>query len=65
MLDIAPLIEEKLAGLRVGILHGKLPPEEKDTVMRAFERAELDVLVATTVIEVGVDVAERDRDRAA
>lgn len=56
VLDIAPLISEKLAGLRVGILHGKLPPEEKDTVMRAFERAELDVLVATTVIEVGVDV---------
>ncbi|HEY4421084.1 MAG TPA: helicase-related protein, partial [Pseudonocardia sp.] len=39
-----------------GVLHGKLPPDEKDTVMRAFERGELDVLVATTVIEVGVDV---------
>ncbi|ANY08173.1 ATP-dependent DNA helicase RecG [Pseudonocardia sp. HH130630-07] len=56
VLDIAPMITEKLAGLRVGILHGKLPPEEKDATMRAFERAELDVLVATTVIEVGVDV---------
>ncbi|MBP2370143.1 ATP-dependent DNA helicase RecG [Pseudonocardia parietis] len=56
VLDIAPMIDEKLAGLRVGILHGKLPSEEKDAVMRAFERAELDVLVATTVIEVGVDV---------
>ncbi|MEJ8279228.1 ATP-dependent DNA helicase RecG [Pseudonocardia spirodelae] len=56
VLDIAPLISEKLAGLRIGILHGKLPPEEKDAVMRSFERAELDVLVATTVIEVGVDV---------
>ena len=38
------------------MLHGKLPPDEKDAVMRAFERGELDVLVATTVIEVGVDV---------
>ncbi|BBG00624.1 ATP-dependent DNA helicase RecG [Pseudonocardia autotrophica] len=56
VLDIAPMITEKLAGLRVGILHGKLPPDEKDAVMRSFERAELDVLVATTVIEVGVDV---------
>nr|WP_255426390.1 ATP-dependent DNA helicase RecG [Pseudonocardia sp. C8] len=56
VLDIAPMITEKLAGLRVGILHGKLPPDEKDAVMRAFEGGELDVLVATTVIEVGVDV---------
>ncbi|MBN9735265.1 MULTISPECIES: ATP-dependent DNA helicase RecG [unclassified Pseudonocardia] len=56
VLDIAPMITEKLGGLRIGILHGKLPADEKDAVMRAFERAELDVLVATTVIEVGVDV---------
>ena len=57
VLDVAPqLAEGALHGLRVGILHGKLPAEEKDRVMRAFERAELDVLVATTVIEVGVDV---------
>ena len=56
VLDIAPMITEKLAGLRVGILHGKLPPDEKDAVMRAFENGEYDVLVATTVIEVGVDV---------
>jgi ATP-dependent DNA helicase RecG len=54
---VAPqLVEGALNGLRIGILHGKLPAEEKDTVMRAFERGELDVLVATTVIEVGVDV---------
>ena len=43
-------------GCGSGILHGRLPADEKDAVMRAFERAELDVLVATTVIEVGVDV---------
>jgi ATP-dependent DNA helicase RecG len=57
VLDVAPqLAEGALQGLRLGILHGKLPADEKDTVMRAFERGELDVLVATTVIEVGVDV---------
>ncbi|MDT7554652.1 MAG: ATP-dependent helicase RecG, partial [Pseudonocardiales bacterium] len=57
VLDVAAnLMEEQLAGLRLGLLHGKLPAEEKDAVMRAFERGELDVLVATTVIEVGVDV---------
>jgi ATP-dependent DNA helicase RecG len=57
VLDVAPqLVEGALHGLRIGILHGRLPAEEKDTVMRAFERGELDVLVATTVIEVGVDV---------
>jgi ATP-dependent DNA helicase RecG len=42
--------------LKIGILHGRLPADEKDAVMRAFARGELDVLVATTVIEVGVDV---------
>jgi ATP-dependent DNA helicase RecG len=41
---------------RVGLLHGKLDPEEKEIVMRRFQRGEIDVLVATTVIEVGVDV---------
>ena len=57
VLDVAPqLAEGALQGMRLGILHGKLPADEKDTVMRAFERGELDVLVATTVIEVGVDV---------
>lgn len=43
--------------IRVGILHGRLPAEEKDAVMTAFAAGELDVLVSTTVIEVGVDVA--------
>jgi ATP-dependent DNA helicase RecG len=57
VLEVAPkLADGALHGLRIGVLHGKLPPDEKDAVMRAFERAELDVLVATTVIEVGVDV---------
>jgi ATP-dependent DNA helicase RecG len=57
VLDIAPrLAEGALEGLRLGVLHGKLPPDEKDAVMRSFEAAELDVLLATTVIEVGVDV---------
>ena len=45
-----------LPDLRVGLLHGRLDAEEKDAVMRRFQRGELDVLVATTVIEVGVDV---------
>jgi len=45
-----------LAGLRVGLLHGRLDADEKDIVMRRFQRGEIDVLVATTVIEVGVDV---------
>ena len=42
--------------LRVDVLHGKLPPREKDAVMERFKRGETDVLVATTVVEVGVDI---------
>jgi ATP-dependent DNA helicase RecG len=42
--------------LRVGLLHGRLDPEEKEAIMRRFQQGEIDVLVATTVIEVGVDV---------
>lgn len=42
--------------IRVEILHGKMPSDEKDAVMQAFARGEIDVLVATTVVEVGVDV---------
>jgi ATP-dependent DNA helicase RecG len=45
-----------LAGLRVGLLHGRLDADSKDVIMRRFQRGEIDVLVATTVIEVGVDV---------
>ncbi len=46
-----------LAGLRVGLLHGRLEADEKEVIMRRFQRGEIDVLVSTTVIEVGVDVA--------
>jgi ATP-dependent DNA helicase RecG len=42
--------------LRAGLLHGRLPTEEKETVMERFQRGEIDILVSTTVIEVGVDV---------
>jgi ATP-dependent DNA helicase RecG len=55
--EVAPLLAEgPLHGLRIGVLHGKLPADEKDAVMRSFAAGDLDVLVATTVIEVGVDV---------
>jgi ATP-dependent DNA helicase RecG len=57
VLDVAPaLAGGPLAGLRVGVMHGKLHPDEKDRVMTAFAAGQLDVLVSTTVIEVGVDV---------
>jgi ATP-dependent DNA helicase RecG len=45
-----------LAGLRLALVHGRMRPEKKDAVMRRFGRGEFDVLVATTVIEVGIDV---------
>lgn len=45
-----------LAGLRIGLLHGRLDADEKDVIMRRFQRGEIQVLVSTTVIEVGVDV---------
>jgi ATP-dependent helicase YprA (DUF1998 family) len=45
-----------LAGRRLALLHGKMKPDEKDEVMRAFRDGAIDVLVATTVIEVGIDV---------
>jgi ATP-dependent DNA helicase RecG len=53
---IEHLRQGPLAGLRLGLMHGRLPAEEKDAVMSAFRDGELDVLVCTTVIEVGVDV---------
>jgi ATP-dependent DNA helicase RecG len=57
VLDVAmELAAGPLAGLRLGVLHGRLPPDEKDRVMTTFKQGELDVLVSTTVIEVGVDV---------
>ena len=45
-----------LQGLRLGLLHGRLSADDKEIVMRRFQRGELDVLISTTVIEVGVDV---------
>jgi len=45
-----------LAGLRLGLLHGRLDADEKEIIMRRFQRGEIDVLISTTVIEVGVDV---------
>ena len=45
-----------LTGLRAGLIHGQLPPIEKESVMRAMRAGEIDVLVATTVIEVGIDL---------
>ena len=54
---VPELTEGALKGLRVGMLHGRLVPDEKDRTMRAFAAGDIDVLVSTTVIEVGVDVA--------
>lgn len=57
VLDVAPDLEHgALQGLKIGVLHGRMPPDDKDAVMRAFSAGNLDVLVATTVIEVGVNV---------
>jgi ATP-dependent DNA helicase RecG len=53
----AELAAGQLHGLRVAQLHGRLAPDEKDRTMRAFAAGDIDVLVSTTVIEVGVDVA--------
>ncbi len=50
------LAADELKGLRLGLLHGRLPSSEKEAVMGQFRDRKLDVLVATTVIEVGVDV---------
>ena len=47
---------DALKGLRVGLIHGRMKSAEKDDIMRRFSRGELDVLVSTTVIEVGVNV---------
>ncbi|MGH9297888.1 MAG: ATP-dependent DNA helicase RecG [Acidimicrobiales bacterium] len=45
-----------LVGLRIGLLHGQMPSKEKEAIMVSFRAGEIDVLVATTVVEVGVDV---------
>ncbi|MFB9569208.1 ATP-dependent DNA helicase RecG [Saccharopolyspora hordei] len=57
VLDVAEqLAAGPLSDLRLGVLHGRLAPDDKDAVMRAFAAGEIDVLVATTVVEVGVNV---------
>ncbi|WP_159498596.1 ATP-dependent DNA helicase RecG [Microbacterium sp. 18062] len=58
VVQVARLLAEHplFADLRVAVLHGRLPADEKDAIMRAFAAGDTDVLVATTVIEVGVDV---------
>ncbi|SDB99299.1 ATP-dependent DNA helicase RecG [Geodermatophilus telluris] len=57
VLDVAEALDQgPLAGLRLAVLHGRMTPEAKEATMRAFAAREVDVLVATTVVEVGVDV---------
>lgn len=55
-LDEALATHPTLGGLRRAVLHGRMPSEEKDAVMQSFARGDIDLLLATTVIEVGVDV---------
>ncbi|MFT4156614.1 MAG: ATP-dependent DNA helicase RecG [Microbacterium sp.] len=55
-LDEALATHPMLGGVRRAVLHGRVPADEKDAVMQAFARGEIDLLLATTVIEVGVDV---------
>ena len=55
--ELAPTLHAgALKGLKIAILHGRLSADEKDSTMQAFTKGEIDVLVSTTVIEVGVDV---------
>jgi ATP-dependent DNA helicase RecG len=54
--DHKRLDEQVFPDLRVGLVHGRLPSADKEAVMRAFKEGELDILVSTSVIEVGVDV---------
>jgi ATP-dependent DNA helicase RecG len=49
-------LKEELSELRIALIHGQLPADEKETIMTAFAAGEIDILVATSVIEVGVDV---------
>jgi ATP-dependent DNA helicase RecG len=54
--DTSVYLTGKLRGVNVGLIHGRLKPQEKDSIMSAFRSGEIQLLVATTVIEVGVDV---------
>ncbi|EEF79687.1 ATP-dependent DNA helicase RecG [Methylophaga thiooxydans] len=54
--DTATSLQDSLPDLRIGLVHGRMKTKDKDTVMTAFKEGQLDMLVATTVIEVGVDV---------
>ena len=54
--ETAAALSAALPGVRVGLVHGRMPGARKDAVMNAFKQGQLDLLVATTVIEVGVDV---------
>lgn len=54
--DTYASLTQQLPDLRIGLVHGRLKPDEKQAVMSAFQACEIDLLVATTVIEVGVDV---------
>ena len=65
--ETATALAAALPGVRIGLVHGRMPGGRKDAVMTAFKQGELDLLVATTVIEVGVDVPNAslmvDRER--
>ena len=54
--DTAEYLQEQLSDLKVGLVHGRMKPQEKQAVMELFKAGDVDLLVATTVIEVGVDV---------
>lgn len=54
--EIAQELKESLPELKIGLVHGRLPPENKQSIMDQFKQGEINLLVATTVIEVGVDV---------
>ena len=55
-IEAADHLREQFAPFRVGLLHGRLPSRQKQTVMSQFQQKEIDILVATTVVEVGLDV---------
>jgi ATP-dependent DNA helicase RecG len=54
--ETAAVLAEALPDVRVGLVHGRMPPRKKEEAMRAFQAGQIQLLVATTVIEVGVDV---------